>query len=383
MTEQSSAQDVLAQARKFADEELRPRARQTDLEGRLPKEVLAAMGERRYLGATFPQEYGGLGLDPLLYGQLTEIIGTACPNTRALLTLQTSLVGESLLRWGTKEQVSLLIPKLARGEKLAAFALSEPDIGTDAGGIKTSYVREGGAFVISGVKKWITFGTIADVYLVFARNEDGITCFLVDRDTPGVDAQPMDGLLGMRGCHVSRIDFERVRVPAANVVGAEGSGMRFVASTALDHGRYSIAWAGTAVCRAALDAMVAYARHREQFGKKLSEYQLIQRHVANGLTDLYACRALCLKAGEARRARTAEASMETMIAKYFTSHAALRVASNAVQVLGGNGCWNGFPAERLFREAKILQIIEGTSEIHQQLIGKHALKRFPAGALPL
>lgn len=374
----SADKELLADARQFAVERVRPLATEIDQSGQLPKHLLQEMGKRRYLGATFPEKHGGLGLDPVTYGLLTEELGVACCNTRALLTLQVSLVGETILRWGTEQQIEQWIPLLADGRKMSAFALTEPGVGSNAKGIETSYSRKGDEFVLSGNKKWTTFGAIADMYIVIARDSDSddITAFIVERERDGITAEQMSGLLGMRGCHIAELTFDNVAVPEQNVLGGVGNGFRFVAGTALDHGRYSIAWAGASICRAAMEAMVSYARQRTQFGKKLYEFQLIKGLIGDATTATHAARALCLRAGELRAQGSTDALMETTIAKHFAASSALKVATDAVQVHGGNGCCNRYPAERLFREAKILGIIEGSDQMQQLMISKHAMQEY-------
>ncbi len=368
---------VLSDAAQFAEDVVQKTARAVDERGFLGPQLLAEMGRRRYMGASLPREHGGLGLEPVAYGLLTEILGKVCANTKSLLTLQDSLIGESLLRWGTPSQVSAWIPRIARGEVIAGFGLTEPTIGSDASHPKTSYALRGDHFVLNGRKKWTTFGAIAHVYLIFAGSpERGVTAFLVERERPGVTVTPMSGLLGLRGTQPAEILLEDVEVPLENVVGGVGNGFKFVANTALDHGRYSIAWSGVGIASASVEVMTSYAREREQFGKPIHEHQLVQGLIGDATMYTHAAKALCLRAGQLRRDRHADAVVETTVAKYFSSVAALETASHAVQTLGGNGCYSEFPAERLFREAKVLQIIEGSTQIQQQLVSRFALQRY-------
>lgn len=370
--------ELLEDARRFAKEHVAPLAARIDAEGSLPRELIRELGSRRYLGATFPAAHGGLSLEPVAYGLLTEALGSACANTRALLTLQVSLVGEALLRFGTKEQVESWAPRLARGEAVAAFALSEPEVGSDAQRVQTEYRSTPGGYLLRGHKRWASFATIADLLLVIARDGEKVTAFLVERDRKGLSVEPMKGLLGMRGAHVGEVELDDVEVPKASVLGGEGNGFAFVAHAALDHGRYSIAWAGEALCLGAVEQMSTYARERRQFGKALCEHQLVQGLIGEATMWLHAARASCLRAGQLRREGAADATAETAIAKYFTSTAALAATSHAVQVLGGNGCWGAHPAERLFREAKVLQIVEGTTQLQQQAAARFALQRYAA-----
>ncbi len=211
---------------------------------------------------------------------------------------------------------------------------------------------------------------------MFAAGDEGPSAFLVERDRPGVSCEPMTGLLANRGAHMAQLRFDDVVVPPENVVGRLGAGFTFVANTALFYGRYSIAWAGVAIAEAALEEMVGYAREREQFGKKLRQYQLIQEIIAEAVTGVHTGRALCERVGMLRNQDDPEAMVETNVAKYFTSKVAMSVTLGAVQLFGGNGCWSRYPIERLFREAKILEIIEGSSQIQQLLIADFGMRRY-------
>lgn len=376
MSQHGKPEDIVAQAIEFADEHIRPRATEFERQGGIPMELIKAMGERRYLGAVFPERYGGLGLDQLHYGFLTEAIGMACASTRALLTVHTSLVGESLLKWGTKEQRNQYLPAMAQGDLVACFALTEPDVGTDAKSISTRYEKRGSAFVLSGKKKWITMSGIADLFLVIARDDEGKTsAFLVPRSAGDITTTPIQGLLAGRSAYICEVDFNQVEIGAENLIGGIGTGFTYVANTALDCGRHSIAWAGQGVATEALESMVTYARQRSQFGVKICTFQLIQGMIADAATKVHAGRALCASAAKLRDEKHDDAVIQTTMAKYFTSRIAAEISTDCVQVHGGNGCCDAYPAERLFREAKALEIIEGTSQIQQEIISKHALAR--------
>ncbi len=372
----ASQQKIVEEAKAFADREIRPFAAEFEANEAVPRELIDKMAQRGYLAASFPREYGGLGLDPVYYGLFTEEIGKACASTRGLLTVHTSLVGETLLRWGNKELKEKWVLPMARGEKIGAFALTEPEVGTDAKSVKTSFRKEGNKYIINGKKKWITFGDVADFFLTVTNGEKGITTFIIERRTEGVTTTPIKGLLASKAAHIAEIRFDNVEVPAENMVGREGSGFTYIVSTALDHGRYSIAWAGVAIAQEALDAMVTYSRKRSQFGKKIYQHQLIQGILGDSVTKLHAGRALCLRAGELRKVNDNSAVIETTIAKYFTSKIAMEITTDAVQVHGGNGCYNKYPVERLFREAKILEIIEGTSQVQQEIISAYGLRTY-------
>jgi alkylation response protein AidB-like acyl-CoA dehydrogenase len=376
MENDTHQQNIVFEARRFAEDMIRPMAGELDREEHYPKEIIDELAKRRFLLASLPTVTGGLGLDPVYYGFFTEEIGKACCATRGLITVQSSLIGEALLRWGTKEQKTNWLPAIADGQKIGAFALTEPHIGSNAQGIQTAYERSGKEYVIKGRKKWISFGAIADFFILIASNDSEITAFIVERDRPGINIFPQKGLLASRATHIAEIEFNDVRVPQSNVLGKPGSGFVFIASSAIDHGRYSIAWAGVAIAQEALNNMVRYARERNQFGRKIAEFQLIQGMIGNAVTKTHAARALCIKAGEMRKSKDNDAVTETNIAKYFSSQVALEVATDAIQVHGGNGFSNSYPVERLFREAKVLEIVEGTSQIQQQIIARYGLRKY-------
>jgi alkylation response protein AidB-like acyl-CoA dehydrogenase len=376
MNDISVQQKIVEEAGEFADREIRPFVREFEEKEAIPRELIDKMAQKGYLGACFPKEYGGLDLDPVYYGRFTEEIGKACSSTRAILTVHTSLVGETLLRCGNDEQKKKWLPLMAAGEKIGAFGLSEPEVGTDAKSVQTSYKKEGSKYIVNGTKKWITLGNIADFFIIITKGEKGNSAFIVERAMEGVKTRPIKGLLAGRSDHIAYVELTDVEVPAENLVGKEGSGFTYAVNTALDYGRYSIAWGGIGLAQEALEAMVSYSRKRSQFGQKIYQFQLIQGIIGDTVTKIHAGRALCLRAGELRRKGDAAAVMETTIAKHFTSKIAMEIAADAVQVHGGNGCCNAFPVERLFREAKILEIIEGTSQIQQGIIANYGLRQY-------
>jgi len=249
-------------------------------------------------------------------------------------------------------------------------------VGSDARGVETAYKRGTEGYVIAGKKKWISFGDIADFFIVVASENQKVSAFIVERETKGITTKRIPNLLGCRAAHVTEIDFDNVIVREEHLMGREGSGFPYIVGTALDHGRYSVAWGAVAIAQAALEAMVSYARKRSQFGKKIHEFQLVRGMIGDAVTQIHAARALCLRAGEMRKQRKADAVAETAISKYFSSKVALEVASDAVQVHGGSGFSQEYPVERYFREAKVLEVIEGTSQIQQELAAQFGLRKY-------
>lgn len=373
---------LLAAARTFSDQQIRPRAAEFEQSG-VPATLIREMAAAGFLAAPLPVAYGGLGVSARTYGELTEAIGKGCNSVRALLTVHSSLVGETIARLGSEAQKQYWLPKLASGEVIGCFALSEPAAGSDAAAISTRYCAVAGGYLLSGRKKWITYGAVADLLLVLAKDEDSdaISAFLLDHRQGGVRTEPMQGLLASRGAHLADIWLEQAFVPASDLLGQAGMGFSMVANTALFYGRYSIAWGGLGIVAAALEEMVTYARSRHQFGGKLAQHQLVKAMIADATTSLHCGRALCEKIADLRARQDDAAVPETNIAKYFTSKAAVEVSNNAVQLFGGNGLWQAYGVERLFREAKVLEIIEGSSQIQQLLIAGQALRDYYRPAL--
>jgi alkylation response protein AidB-like acyl-CoA dehydrogenase len=367
---------LVEEAGEFARTVLAPRARENDEKGGFSTQLVAQMAERGYLGATLPRQHGGLGLDPVAYGLLVAAIEKGDCSASRLLTVHLALVAEALLKCGSESQIRKWIPRIARGETICAFGLTEPEYGSDAAGIRTAYTVHGDEFRLTGRKRWITYSGIADLLLVMARNGDEVSAFLVERGSRGLAFEPQKGLMAGRACHIGEVTLEDVVVGKESLVGQLGQGFAYVANTALDHGRYSIAWGGVGLAEAALDAMVSYARTRKQFGEAIGTFQLVREMIAEAVTRLYAAKSLCLRAGEMRRSASPEAVIETAIAKHFAAGAAFRTACDAVQLHGGNGISAEYPVERYMREAKVLEIIEGTSQIQQMMISLHGLRRF-------
>jgi alkylation response protein AidB-like acyl-CoA dehydrogenase len=370
--------EILQLAREFSDARIRPYAASFDERGALPSELVEDFGGLGFLAARIPKKYGGLDLSPLTYGLLTEIVGRACSSTRALLTVHSSLVGETLLRWGNPQQKDRWLPGIAAGKSLWAFALTEPEAGSDARMLRTTFRRVGDRYELNGQKKWISFGAIANMLLVFAASERGIGAFLVDRSLPGINVTPMGAILSHRATHLAEISFRDVAVPLDAILGSEDGAGHFILPVALDHGRYSIAWAGAAIAGEALSEMVSYAGQRRQFGEKIGSFQLIAGMIGDATTQVHAARALCMRAAELRASKAPSAAAETMMAKYFASKAAARIASDAVQVHGANGLDENYAVQRLFRDAKALEIIEGSSQIQQLMISEYALTQMRA-----
>lgn len=368
----------LKEAEQFVKHNIDPYATSFDRSEMLPREMIDKLAEKKYLSANLPIKYGGLELSPVNYGKFTEIIGKSCSAVRTLITVHSTLVGESISRWGTANQKDKWLPLISAGSVLGAFALSEPDTGSDAKGIQTTYRRTADGYILNGRKKWISFGGIANVFLTIAKDEssESITAFLVERESKGLCSTPISGMLAGRATHLAEIELDHVEVSAGNVLGKVGSGFTYVVNHALDHGRYSIAWAGVAIAQAALEEMVKYTRTRSQFGKKLCEFESVQTIISNATIDVEAARSYCIRAGELRGSRDPEGIMMTTMAKIFSSRVAMKVCTDAVQLHGANGLHSDFKAERLFREAKVLEIIEGNTQVLEKVVSGAVLSKY-------
>jgi alkylation response protein AidB-like acyl-CoA dehydrogenase len=367
-----------AEFRAFADEYLAPAANDFDRQERIPRDLIADLGKQGYLGAIAPVDYGGGGVDAITWGLLCEAIGRVSGSLLSLLTVH-SMVIQALVKWGSNEQQVEWLPKLATGEAIGAFGLSEPGIGSDAAHCETTAQLEGDDFVINGRKRWISFGQVADVFLVFGAMQSQSTVFLVESDRDGFSRDPIGGLSGFRAAMMAELTFEKCRVPERNVVGRPGFGFSHVGGTALDQGRFSIAWGSVGLMQGCLDASLSYAAEREQFGVPLREHQLIKGMIANMHVQTKAARLLCENAARLRESSDPSVIMETSIAKYFGSRAAVKVALDAVQIHGANGCTDEYPVARYLRDAKILEIIEGSNEMQQILISRYGYQAHRAG----
>jgi butyryl-CoA dehydrogenase len=364
-------------ARDFATEKVLPRAAEIDEQGKIPGELVAEMGALGFMGAYVPERYGGAGLDVLSYALIVEEINRACASTGVLLCSHVSLAVDPILHNATDEQRDRFLPGMASGKLVGCFALSEPASGSDAAAMRTSAKRDGDAWVLNGTKNFITNGSIAEVAIVFAQTDPrkrhkGIAAFIVEKGTPGFSVGKLEKKLGIRGSDTAQLVFQDCRVPAGNLLGEVGEGFRIALST-LDGGRISIAAQAVGIARACLEDSVAYAKQREAFGKKIGDFQAIQWKLADMATEVDAARLLTWRAAAAKDAGE-EHILAAAQAKLFASDVAVRAARDCVQIFGGYGYLKDFPAERHYRDAKITEIYEGTSEIMKLVIAEEILK---------
>src|SRR3954447_7160284 len=362
-------------AREFADKEITPRVRDNDRAARFDRELASKLGEVGYLGAPVSEEYGGRPLDYVSYGLIVEQVGRADSSARTVVSVVTSLVGGSIEQWGTEEQKQRWLPRLCSGEGLGCFGLTEPDTGSDAANLRTRAKKTGAGWVINGQKMWISLANYSDVALIFAQTDPEkqhrrIACFLVPTESDDYSAQEIHGKLGLRASDTGEISLDEVEVGDDALLGEVGDGFK-IAMSALDNGRYSVAAGCVGICDGCVDASVAYSTERRQFGVPIARFQLVQEMIAEQIVKRDAARLLVYRAG-ALKDRGVRNTVETSIAKYYATEAAVDCANAAIQVHGGSGYVDDYPVERYLRDARVTTLYEGTSQIHKLIIGRDA-----------
>ena len=368
--------EIQRTAREFAQAEIAPHVAQWDEDAFFEPTLPRKFGELGFLGMLLPEEFDGLGLDTLSYLVALEEIAAVDASAAVMMSVHNSLPTQMLLRHGSAAQKERFLKPMARGEQLGAFALSEPDSGSDAGSLRTQAVRDGDHWVLNGTKAWVTNGNTADVILAMARTDGadarrgskGISAFIVTPDLPGFGVGKKEDKMGLRASPTVQLSFSDLRVPAENLVGEEGRGLTY-ALASLDHGRLGIAAQSVGIARAALDAAVRYAGERRQFGKAIRDYQAIQFKLADMAMRIAGSRAL-LYATAAAKDRGERVTQYSSMAKLMASETAMFVADEAVQIHGGYGYIKDYPVERYLRDAKVTEIYEGTSEIQRVVIAR-------------
>jgi alkylation response protein AidB-like acyl-CoA dehydrogenase len=359
-------------AREFCEREIVPHAGDWDRAEQLDPALVAKLAAAGYLGATLPEEYGGMGLDTISYCLLMEELGRADSSVRGIVSVNLGLVGKTILEWGTQDQRREWLPRLASGDALGCYALTEPGSGSDPASLAMHAEPDGDSWTLSGSKVFITLGTWARLALVFARTGGegarGLTCFLVPADSPGFSASQIKGKLGLRAQDTGELVLDGVRVPDANRLGARGDGFK-VAMSALDNGRISLAAGCVGIAQGCLDASLRYANERRQFGKSISSFQLVQELLADMAVELRAARLLTWEAAALADSGTPH-TLESSAAKYYASEAAVRAANAAVQVHGGYGYVDEYPVGKYLRDARVTTLYEGTSQIQKLIIGR-------------
>jgi butyryl-CoA dehydrogenase len=365
--------------REFAEAEVKPHAKEIDETGRFPLDTFKKAAELGLTGVAVPENYGGAGMDHVSYAIVIEEISRVCASTGVILSVQNSLYCDPVLRFGTEEQKQKFLVPFARGEKIGCYALTEPQAGSNAAALTTKAVRKGDTYVINGTKAWITNGGAADAAIVYVntqpeKGEKGITALVVEKGTPGFAVGKEEKKLGIHATACTELSFTDCEVPVGNRIGNEGEGYKVALST-LDGGRIGIAAQATGIAQGAFEAALSYAQQRQAFGHPISDFQAIQFMFADMATEIDAARLLTRRAAW-KQDSGARFTMEASIAKLFASEMSTRVAHKAIQIHGGYGYSSEYPVERAYRDARITEIYEGTSEIQRLVIAAWVLKAY-------
>ncbi len=368
---------LLQTVREFANTEVKPLAKELDETGRFPHETFRKAAELGLTSVAFPESYGGAGFDHVSYAIVIEEVSRACASTGVILSVQNSLYCDPIHRYGTEEQKKRLLVPFARGEKIGCYALTEPQAGSNAAALATKAVRKGDRYIVNGTKAWITNGGVADAAIVYvntdpAKGEKGITALAVERGTPGFKVGKEEKKLGIHATACVELSFADCEVPVENRIGNEGEGYKVALST-LDGGRIGIAAQAVGIAQGAFEEALKYSRQRTAFGQPIADFQAIQFMLADMATEIDAARLLTRKAAW-KQDTGARFSMEASIAKLFASEMATRVTHKAIQIHGGYGYSREYPVERMYRDARITEIYEGTSEIQRLVIASWVLK---------
>jgi alkylation response protein AidB-like acyl-CoA dehydrogenase len=368
---------IQTMVRDFAREVIAPTAAERDKTKEFPGDNLKQLGELGFMGMMVPPEYNGSGADTVSYVLALSEVAYSCASTAVVMSVHNSIVCESILRYGTEDQKQRFLKPLATGEIIGAFALTEPNAGSDPVRQTTKAVRDGDSYILNGTKRFITTGKNAGVVIVTVKTDEakrhkGISAFLVKKGTPGFTAGPLEDKMGLRGSDTVDLLFEDCRVPAEDMLGEEGEGFK-IAMTGLDGGRIGISAQSVGVAQAALDAAVQYAKEREQFGQSISRFQGLRWMVADMAVDIEAARQLMLSAS-AMKDRGENYTAQASMAKLFSSEMVNRVTATALQIHGGYGYIKEYPVERYYRDARVFTIYEGTSEIQRIVISNHVFK---------
>jgi butyryl-CoA dehydrogenase len=365
--------------REFAEAEVKPLAKEIDETGRFPLENFKKGADLGLAGVALPEQYGGAGMDHICYSIVVEELSRVCASTGVIFSVQNSLYCDPVFRFGTEEQKKKFLIPYARGEKIGCYALTEPQAGSNAAALRTKAVRKGDKYIVNGTKAWITTGGVADAAIVYVNTqpekaEKGITALVIEKGTPGFSVGKEEKKLGIHGTACTELAYSDCEVPVENRIGEEGEGYK-VALTTLDGGRIGIAAQAVGIAQGAFEAALSYAQQRQAFGHPIADFQAIQFMLADMATEIDAARLLARRAAW-KQDSGARFSMEASIAKLFASEMSTRVAHKAIQIHGGYGYSQEYPVERNYRDARITEIYEGTSEIQRLIIASWVLKSY-------
>jgi len=372
----NSEQQVLHQEFKdFVKEYVEPEASAWDRDAAVPEDIIRRISAEGYLGAMIPEEYGGKGWDLVTYGLLNEAFGKGSSSLTVLFTVQ-NMVSSVLMKWGTEKQISKWLEPIAKGDILAAFALTEPNVGSDIGNVEASFTEDGDSYILNGTKRWITFAGRADLFLVFGKCGDKPMACFIERNTPGFKVTRINSMLGFKSCYLGILEFDNVKIPKENIAGKPGFGITHVAPYGLHYGRLSTAFSSLGLLRGCLELSSDYVLRRKSAGTFLINHGMVAEKIADMGIHYDAAFHLCVDAARADE-KGMPYAMEQMIgAKYFASRKAVAAAADTVQLLGALGCHEeSSPAGRFYRDAKIMEIIEGTNQVLQQVLGNSYARR--------
>lgn len=348
----------------FTNENIKPYAEEWDIEAKLPDIIIQKLVEKKYLGTVVPKTFDGPEFSAMELGLLCSALGSTCSSVRSLITVH-SMVCQSINRWGSEDIKSEYLPSLCNGNLIAAFALSEETAGSDITKIKCSAVKEGSEYILNGSKRWTTFGALANLFLVFAQTARGPIALLVPKEANGFSVTPLSNIMGIRASDTAALEFSNVRIPETLVLGRPGFGISAVALPALELGRLTVAFGCLGMISACLRGSLKHSQERETFGKKIIEHQLIAAKISKMGTDRSAASHLCLSAAKSYDQNDSDASRRIWTAKYFTSTAASKAASDYIQILGARGFERDHECQRIFRDSKVMEIIEGSTELQE------------------
>jgi alkylation response protein AidB-like acyl-CoA dehydrogenase len=365
----NSQKERYEEFRSFIKTNVEPFAGEWDQKEEMPDGFISLLAKSGYLGSNIPEEYGGKGWDFVTFGLLNEAVGRGISSLTDLLTIQ-AMVSTTLLKWGTKAQKDKWLNPLAKGEIIGAFSLTEPDVGSAIQNLQTKINKRGDKYFLNGCKKWTSYGEKADLFLIFGKDEDKSVACLISKDTPGLTVTPIKNMMGFKAAHMAQLNFDNIEIPESDLVGKPGFALSHVAPIGLHYGRISTSCSALGLLRACFEESILYASSRKIGEKYIGDEGMIRSIIARMGTDLQASGLLCYSALKAEDERTPDVFEKVQMAKYFTSKAVVRAASDAIQIRGASGCHESAPVARYYRDAKIMEIIEGTTQIYEKILGK-------------
>jgi alkylation response protein AidB-like acyl-CoA dehydrogenase len=364
-----SQRERYKEIRSFVKTNVEPYASEWDLNQEMPDDFISLLGRSGYLGSNIPEEYGGMGWDFVTFGLLNEAVGRGISSLTDLLTIQ-AMVSATLLKWGTPAQKERWLEPMAKGEIIAAFSLTEPNVGSAIQNLETTISKAGDKYILNGAKRWTSYGEKADLFLIFGKDEGKSIACLLPKDTPGLEIKPIKNMMGFRAAHMAQLNFHDIEIPESDLVGKPGFALSHVAPIGLHYGRISTSCSALGLLRACFEESINYASKRKIGEKFIGDEGMVRTLIASMGTDLQAAGLLCYTACKAEDEKSPDVYEKVQMAKYFTSKAVVRAASDAVQIRGASGCHESSPVARYYRDSKIMEIIEGTTQIHEKILGK-------------